>query len=419
MRSGDKEKERIHIYNKRNICFVGVDMHKEKHCAVVIDCWMEKIGEVNFENRPSKFPAFVEDIKKICGTRDFVFGLEDTRGFGRNLASYLTGRKFEVKHVNPAYTSAVRLSNPIVYKDDSYDAYCVARVLRDMVDTLQDAKHEDVYWAIRQLVKRRDMIVKNNVMNKNQLHSQLSYSYPSYKKLFAQVDGKSALCFWENYPSPEHIWSTTSEKIYETIKPVHQALKIERIHAIIDMIKKDGNTQKGYQEERDSIVRNIVKDIKNNQELIKDIEEQLRKLLPQTGYKLQTMPGIDLITESKIVSEIGDINRFPDSDKLARFMGLAPVHFSSAGKGKDERCRNGNRELNAIFHFLAIQMVAISPSGKPRHPVFREYFEQKVKEGKNKPQALVCVARRLVRIIYGMMKTKTEYRPYEKTDDKN
>jgi hypothetical protein len=29
------------------------------------------------------------------------------------------------------------------------------------------------------------------------------------------------------------------------------------------------------------------------------------------------------------------------------------------------------------------------------------------------------VARRLVRIIYGMMKTRTEYRPYEKVDDKN
>jgi hypothetical protein len=29
------------------------------------------------------------------------------------------------------------------------------------------------------------------------------------------------------------------------------------------------------------------------------------------------------------------------------------------------------------------------------------------------------VARRLVRIIYGMMKTRTEYRPFEKADDKN
>jgi len=67
--------------------------------------------------------------------------------------------------------SAVRLANPIIYKDDSYDAYCVARVLRDMVDTLQDAKHEDIFWTIRQIVKRRDLIVKGNVMNKNQLHS--------------------------------------------------------------------------------------------------------------------------------------------------------------------------------------------------------------------------------------------------------
>jgi hypothetical protein len=93
---------------------------------------MNKLGEVNFENRPSRFPAFVEDVRKICGIKEIVFGLEDTRGFGRNLAAYLVGRKFEVKHVNPAYTSTVRLANPIIYKDDSYDAYCVARVLRDM-----------------------------------------------------------------------------------------------------------------------------------------------------------------------------------------------------------------------------------------------------------------------------------------------
>jgi len=88
-------------------------MHKDTHCAVVIDCWMNKLGEINFENRPSRYPAFVEDVRKIYGTKEIVFGLEDTRGFGRNLAAYLVGRKFEVKHVNPAYTSAVRLANPL------------------------------------------------------------------------------------------------------------------------------------------------------------------------------------------------------------------------------------------------------------------------------------------------------------------
>lgn len=394
-------------------------MHKDTHCAVIIDCWTNKIGEINFENRPTAFPAFVEDVRKICGTKEFVFGLEDTRGFGRNLASYLVGRKFDVKHVNPVYTSAVRLANPIVFKDDSYDAFCVARVLRDMVDKLPDARHEDIFWTIRQVVKRRDLIVKSNMMNKHQLHNQIMYAYPSYRKFFSMIDAKSALCFWENYPSPDYIKSTTPEKIYETLKAVHQALKMERVVEIIAMIEKDGDTRKDYQEERDFIVKNIVKEIKHNNELLKEIDEQLENLIPITGYKLQSMPGIDLITSAHIISEIGDINRFPDSDKLARFAGIAPVSFSSAGKGKDQRCRNGNRVLNAIFHFLAIQMVQVSPSGKRRNEVFREYFEFKVKEGKNKPQALVCVSRRLVRIIYGMMKTKTEYVPYEKKDGNN
>jgi len=148
------EKERIDIYHKRNTCFVGIDMHKDTHCAVVIDCWMNKLGEVNFENRPSRYLHSLRMLGRLR-TKEIVFGLEDTRGFGRNLAAYLVGRKFEVKHVNPAYTSAVRLANPIIYKDDSYDAYCVARVLRDMVDTLKDAKHEDIFWTIRQMVKRR------------------------------------------------------------------------------------------------------------------------------------------------------------------------------------------------------------------------------------------------------------------------
>jgi len=35
---------------------------------------------------------------------------------------------------------------------------------------------------------------------------------------------------------------------------------------------------------------------------------------------------------------------------------------------------------------------------------------RKISEGKTKSQALVCVMRRLVNIIYGMMANRTEYR---------
>ncbi|MDL2302525.1 IS110 family transposase, partial [Lachnospiraceae bacterium OttesenSCG-928-D06] len=60
--------------------------------------------------------------------------------------------------------------------------------------------------------------------------------------------------------------------------------------------------------------------------------------------------------------------------------------------------------------FLAIQMIQISVNGTPRNHVFREYYLKRVEEGKNKQQALICIARRLVNIVYGMLKNHTEYR---------
>ena len=62
-------------------------------------------------------------------------------------------------------------------------------------------------------------------------------------------------------------------------------------------------------------------------------------------------------------------------------------------------------------------MVQVSSKGVPRNEVFYEYFHREVAEGKSKPQALVCIQRRLVRIIYGMMKNKTAYIPYNKEKD--
>ena len=170
---------------------------------------------------------------------------------------------------------------------------------------------------------------------------------------------------------------------------------------------------------RDYIVKSIVREFRHNTENIQEIENQLQELIVKTGYKLKTMKGINLVTVCHLISEIGDINRFHNSDKLASFAGVSTVNFSSAGKGNDKRSRQGNRVLNSIFYFLSIQMVQVSKKGKPRNDVFYEYFQRKVLEGKSKPQALVCVQRRLVRIIYGMMKNKTAYVHYSKEKDAN
>ena len=57
-----------------------------------------------------------------------------------------------------------------------------------------------------------------------------------------------------------------------------------------------------------------------------------------------------------------------------------------------------------------MQQIQISKQSKmPRNEILYEYYQRKLTEGKTKVQALICIMRRLVNIIFGMMKNKTEY----------
>jgi len=78
----------------------------------------------------------------------------------------------------------------------------VARVLLNKLNHLPNAKPHDLFWSIQQLVTRRTALVKAQGALKNQLHIQLNHHYPSYKKFFSEVDGKTALAFWGKYPTP-------------------------------------------------------------------------------------------------------------------------------------------------------------------------------------------------------------------------
>lgn len=412
-----KRKDDMH-YKAKHI-YIGIDLHKKTHTAVVVNCWHEKLGEVTFENKPSAFPeliAFVKQFKKRGITP--IYGLEDVGGYGRALAVYLLEQKQLVKEVNSALSYAERKSNPIVQKSDSWDAECVAKILLNKLDMLPDANPQDVYWTIGQLVTRRNGLIKALTSLKNQLHMQLSYHYPSYKKFFSELDGKCALAFWHKYPSPYLLKGETVETLAHFLRLTsNNACSTRKAEQLLAWIQADGDTTRTYQEQRDFLIRSHVRDIRFNKKEIARVEDELHNMMKLPDLQLETMPGIDLVTSSTLVAEIGDIHRFASADKLARFAGIAPVKIGSGGKHVNLKSRQGNRVLHGLFYNLAVQQVQVSKgSKKPRNPLFYEYFNRKKEEGKTPTQALVCVMRRLVSIIYGMMKNKTAFRLPEQTE---
>ena len=406
-RAGGRELQR-----RENLLYVGIDLHKETHTAVMVNCWNEKLEVVVIENKPSEFKKLADKVNgksRSLGLNP-IYGLENAYGYGRSLAVWLIENGCIVKDINPALAYDQRKSAPMFRKNDEWDAYCVATVLINQLHTLPDAKPKDNEWTLSQLVNQREMLVKDGIRFKNGLHEQISMAYPSYSKFFSEIDGKCAMYFWRAYPSPVHLEGKTAEELTAEFKEIARITKRDKAERILDCVQNDGNTIREYQESRDFITRSLVRNLEHQKEELAGVDEEIEKILLTFDYKLTSMPGIGITVASKLIAEIGDIRRFPNADKLARFAGVAPVKFSSAGKGKEQSSRQGNRQLHGLFYFLAVTMVSVPKNGAPNHPIFHSYYMRKIGEEKTKSQALVCIMRRLVNIVYGMMKNKTEYR---------
>ena len=164
---------------KENFIYVGIDLHKETHTAVMIDCYNQKLGEITFPNRPADFPKLVTKVKK-CNTdaKEVVYGLENAYGYGRPLAVWLIDKGYFVKDVNTAISHRQAKHRGAMYrKSDSDDAEAIALATLNMLDKLPDACPNDAYWSLGQLVHRRD-----NIMKQRTRSVSLQIDYEEYVK---------------------------------------------------------------------------------------------------------------------------------------------------------------------------------------------------------------------------------------------
>lgn len=392
--------------------YVGVDLHKEKHVAVIIDCWYEKLGVIHFANKPAAFPAFVEQVGTYAmnGITP-LFGLEDVNGYGRGLSVYLTDQGYTVKSVNPSLTNEKRMSNPQPKKNDTWDAETAAKVLFEQLYQLPDARPQDVYFSLKHCVNRRDSLVHEMTKIKKQLHNELSYHYPGYKTFFTDITGKTALAFWKEYPSPHRLKGVSEEGLAEFLRKYsNNGLSTRKAREILACIITDGDTTRGNQDVKDAMIVSYVRQVTFLQEEIATVEDSIRGLMKIVDYRLETMTGINLVTAADFVAQIGDVRRFKNADKLAKYAGIAPYENSSGNRENVKKSKLGDRHLHGLFYDLAIRQLAVTKGKRePRNPALLAYYQSKLEANKTKKQAVVCVMRKLVNIIYGMMKHKTAY----------
>jgi transposase len=119
---------------------------------------------------------------------------------------------------------------------------------------------------------------------------------------------------------------------------------------------------------------------------------------------LKTAPGVGFVTAEVVLSELGDVSRFKNAKAVCAYAGLVPVVKQSGGKRSKDLCisKQGSGLLRWALVESAWRLVRTSPRWSG--------FFSRLKKRCGSKRAIVAVARKLLCVLYAMLKTSTPYK---------
>ena len=144
---------------------------------------------------------------------------------------------------------------------------------------------------------------------------------------------------------------------------------------------------------------------KQQQDIKKQIQAIMQQIDDHDAQCLQSIPGVGPLTAATTLVVIRSIDRFDSADALKGYLGVYPRRFQS---GKTERPSRMAKHGNKLFRHM---LWNAAKSAARHNPVCRELFDRLVEKGKSEPAAYGAVARKLVQIIYGVLKSRTPFAP--------
>jgi transposase len=338
-------------------------------------------------------PSITEEIAKSTDPARTRIVIESYASCGRLLIHELLRKGYEIREINPSVSS--KLVDLFTEEHtDTRDAESFARALSIIPDLPRVSFTEEKLWLTK-LSRSRKKLVKDLNGYLNRLHMALTESYGAvYKKICRTLWAKKALAFFETYP-------TINDALAHPRK-VRGVLGAERWQ----LLRQAGRWGEGfYLELLGKEVQSLTRLIRVLQTARREMDEQIRKIgeKDEDVRRLRSFPGIDYLTASTLLGEIGDIERFENEGRLSSYCGVSPVMWQSGtSRIKTKRRKRFSRRLKGILYFIALSQIRINPES-------RKYYWRKRGEGKSHWQAMNALSRQLIKIIYYMLKNKESY----------
>jgi transposase len=151
-------------------------------------------------------------------------------------------------------------------------------------------------------------------------------------------------------------------------------------------------------------LQQTIRIIQNLETEIEFINREIKVIMDEINSPILSVPGIGYILGSIILSEIGNIENFSTPSKLLKFAGLEPSVYES-GKFKADKTpmvKRGSPYLRWAL-LQAARLIAY------RNDIFHAYQQKKLAEGKHFLVVKVHLAKKLIRVLFRLLKTNSEF----------
>ena len=332
--------------------YMGIDHHKQSSHLTILDEQGEIIKAGSVVNRRVELESFLEG---------FIGGLKAVIEAGRSsytMVDLLEELGVDVLIAHPYQVKAIACAK---IKTDKRDSKILAQLLRmNMIPEVYRRCEEN--QQAQRILRNRMFYVQIQTKIKNKIRALLAKQGEEIRQL---TDVKDTLF----------------------AKRGLQVLKQ------IDISEKDKE-----------ILLLLVDTLEHIQEKISYSDKLIKKLYAESpeAQRIFTVPGFGIFLAVLVATEIADIGRFPSLSKLHSYAGVIPSTHSSGGKIYHGRLVNeGNKRLRWGL------IEAVWPATMKDISLRIYYQERKAAKGAN--TAKVATARRLLSIIYSVLKDERSY----------
>ena len=367
-----------------------------------------EVKPFEFYNNGRGFNSFwivISKIKELKNLDEIVVGFESTGSYGEPLLHYLRARSVTLVQVNPMHTKRIKeLHGNSPNKTDKKDPKVIADIIA-LGHSLTHVVPEGAAAELRRLTHARERSMERRTALLNQLQDLVFILFPEFVQVMKGIKTRSARYLLRHYPMPHDIVRHGVDALEITLRKVSRG-RLDKKRA--QELYEGACHSAGITQGRESIlieIREIVYLLEAVERFIDKLEEGMVKYLTQIPYStsILSLKGIGEVTAAGIIGEVADFNKFDTIREITKLAGLDLFEISSGKhKGKRRISKRGRPLLRKILYYAALNTVR---KGGELYGTYQRHLEK----GMVKTKALIAVARKLLGIIFALVRDHTVF----------